>query len=92
MYSINKWSSVYDDINHHPDMIYELKLWQDIKDDMGYSEKDNNNGYTYGIYWLDDNDEVVAVEWFKTEKDRYDEVKITNNRLRNAFYDEVVQE
>lgn len=86
MNAINKYSNMYDDINHHPDMMYELKMWAEIKQDMQYPDDDNNNGLVYGIYWLDDNAEVCEVEWFKTDQERFDEVNTTNERLREAFY------
>ena len=69
----------------HPDLLYELRMWSDIKDEMDYPENDNNNGLIYGIYWLDDNREVVEVEWFKTDKERKAEVKLTQDRLLEAF-------
>jgi hypothetical protein len=90
-YEIEKYSNMYADINHHPDMMYELKRWQEIKGEMKYPKEDNNKGYTYGVYWLDDDDEVCEVEWFKTEKERFEGVNETNNRLRNAFYDEPIE-
>ena len=31
---------------------------------------DDNNGYIYGITWFDDTEEVVHVDWYKTEKER----------------------
>jgi len=77
----NKMNDRYDDINHHPDMMYELRMWEDIKDEMDYPEEDNNNGLIYGIYWLDDNDEVCDVEWLATEAERHNEVKETNKQL-----------
>ena len=74
----------YDDL-YHPDLMYELRMWSDIKDEMDYPENDNNNGLIYGIYWLDDNGDVVDVEWFETEEDRRNEVVLTVDRLRDAF-------
>ncbi len=67
----------YDDINHHPDMMYELTMWEDIKDEMDYPEEDNNNGFIYGIYWLDNDQEVLDVSWFKSEEERHEEVERT---------------
>ena len=86
--SINEYSNMYDDINHHPDMMYELRLWDEIKEEMSYPEEDNNNDFVYGVYWLDDNDEVMDVQWFKSDQERYNEINETNKRLRNAFYGE----
>ncbi len=73
------------DIQHHPDMIYELRMWEEIKDEMDYPESDNNNGLIYGIYWLDDNDEVVEVEWFGSEEERFEQVKKVNEQLRKEY-------
>lgn len=67
----------YKGINHHPNMMYELRMWEDIKDEMDYPEEDNNNGFIYGIYWLDDNQEVIDVSWFKSEEERHEELERT---------------
>lgn len=72
----------YDDFQHHPDMMYELRMWEEIKDEMGYEKSDDNQGLIYGVYWLDDNDECVDVEWFKTEQERHAEVYKTNEQLK----------
>lgn len=56
---------------------YELQMWEDIKDEMDYPEEDNNNGFIYGIYWLDDNQEVIDVSWFKSEEERHEELERT---------------
>lgn len=69
----------------HPDLMYELKMWSDVKEETGYPEDDDNCGLIYGIYWLDDNGEVVEVEWFETEEDRRNEVVLTVDRLRESF-------
>lgn len=47
-------------------MRIELNKWD--------SKNDNNKGYIYGIYYLD-NDEVVEVEWFKTDEERQKVIK-----------------
>ena len=53
-------------------MKYELVHWQDIKKDMKiYEDSDNNDGFVFGVNLLDeDSDEVVDVQWFKTEQER----------------------
>lgn len=48
----------------------ELELWENVCRDMKYPEEDNNNGYIYGINYLDDNNEIVDVTWFQTEEER----------------------
>lgn len=79
----------YEDINPHPDLLYELVLWQDIKNDFVQGENtDDNNGLEFGVYWLDDNDQICDAEWFKTDEERFGEVDTTNKRLREAFYGE----
>ena len=55
-------------------MKVELEMWENIKKDMGYNESDNNEGYIYGIYYLDDVD-IVEVEWYKTEQKRQEVIK-----------------
>lgn len=78
--------------NPHPDLLYELVSWGKVKDEFvaDTPNKDNNNGLEYGIYWLDDNDQICDAEWFKTDEERFQEVLITNQRLREAFYDEKI--
>lgn len=56
---------------------YELQMWEDIKDEMDYPEEDNNNGFIYGIYWLDNDQEVIDVSWFKSEEERHEELERT---------------
>ena len=55
-------------------MKVELEFWENIKKDMGYNENNNNDGYIYGIYYLDD-DDIVEVEWYKTEQERQEVIK-----------------
>ena len=77
---INKYLQ-YEDINAHPDLIYQLVRAEDV-----FLAGDNNEGLTYGIEWLDDNNEVCEMEWFATEIERFNEVYSTNDRLRKSFY------
>lgn len=74
--NINQYEGIF-----HKDLIYELQMWEDVKEEMNYPADDNNNGLIYGIYWLDDNYEVVDVEWFRSEEERYAEVIKTNKEL-----------
>lgn len=55
-------------------MRYELVRWQDVKNDMKiYEDSDNNDGFVFGVNLLDeDSNEVVDVQWFKTEQERAD--------------------
>ena len=34
------------------------------------NEYHNNNGYIYGIEHLDENENVIDIEWFKSQKER----------------------
>lgn len=54
-----------------------LVYWNDVKKDMGYSSTDDNKGFIFGIETLDDNEEIIDVSWFKTEKEQL-----------KAFYEE----
>ena len=45
---------------------FEYVYWDDIRDD----KSDDNDGYIYGINLLDENNEVLDVQWFKTEEER----------------------
>ena len=47
----------------------ELEHWENVRRDMKYPKEDNNNGYVYGLHILL-NDEIIDVEWFKTEEER----------------------
>jgi len=42
----------------------EIEHWENVRKSMKYPIEDNNNGYVYGIYILDE-DVVVDAEWFK---------------------------
>ena len=47
----------------------EVVNWSDIKADMKYA--DDNNGYIYGIYSLDDEGwDIIDVQWYKSEEER----------------------
>ena len=52
----------------------ELILWEQVRLDCKYPKEDNNNGYTYGLNLLD-NGEIIDVQWFKNNKERFDFVK-----------------
>lgn len=54
----------------------EFIEWQDIKRDLKLPIDDNNDGYIYGIAYLDDEGvDTLEVEWFKTNKERYNIVE-----------------
>ena len=52
----------------------ELILWEQVRLDCKYPKEDNNNGYTYGLNLLD-NGEIIDVQWFKNDQERFDFVK-----------------
>ena len=64
-------------------MKYELVHWQDVKNDMKiYEDSDDNEGFVFGINVLDeDSDEVVDVQWFKTEQERADVLQENEEKL-----------
>ena len=52
-------------------MNIELINWADVKADSKlYAEDDNNNGYVFGYNLLDDFEQIIDCEWFKTDKER----------------------
>ena len=38
-------------------------------------KSDNNNGFIYGVEHQDENENVIDIEWFKTEDERDIELK-----------------
>ena len=65
----------------------ELEHWDNVKRACKYPIEDNNEGYIYGIYLLDndypDYYEVLEVEWFKTDKERFKAIKKYNLEIVN---------
>ena len=62
-------------------MIIKKVNWYTEELDEFYDEDKDNNGYIYGIYLHENEDEEdhTEVEWFKTEEERDREVdKLTN--------------
>ena len=62
----------------------ELEHWDNIKKDCKYPEDDNNDGYVYGIYVLD-GDDIIDVEWFKTDKERFKVIDKYNLEIVNQM-------
>ena len=50
-------------------MKVEKKNWYDEELDKFYDTEKDNNGFIYGVYGYDRED-VVDVQWFKTENER----------------------
>ena len=49
-------------------MKYELVRWET-------KGSDDNNGFVWGVHYLDEYDEVLDVEWFKTKQERANELQ-----------------
>ena len=58
----------------------ELILWEQVQLDCKYPKEDNNNGYTYGLNLLDNGD-IIDVEWFKSDQERFEYIKNNNLKL-----------
>ena len=57
----------------------EFIEWEDIKRDLKLPIEDNNDGYIYGIAYLDDEGiDTLDCEWFKTNEERYAEAESLN--------------
>ncbi len=52
----------------------EIVMWEKVRQDCKYPKEDNNNGYTYGLNLLDNGD-IIDVQWFKNDKERFEFVK-----------------
>lgn len=37
--------------------------------------ENNNNGYEFGLYILNENNKILDCEWYKSEKEREEEIK-----------------
>lgn len=64
------------------EQLVELVLWEQVQLDCKYPKEDNNNGYTYGLNLLDNGD-IIDVEWFKSDQERFEYIKNNNLKLRN---------
>ena len=62
-------------------MKYELVCWET-------KGSDDNNGFVWGVHYLDEYDEVLGVEWFKTKQERENELQkykeITTNERNDC--------
>jgi hypothetical protein len=47
-----------------------IKLEKKMKIKVDWNGKDDNNGFIYGIEHQDENENVIDIEWFKTEEER----------------------
>jgi hypothetical protein len=58
----------------------ERVLWETIRKDCKYPIEDDNNGFSFGLNFIDFEVEgdIIDVEWFKTEEERENYI-IENN-------------
>ena len=70
----------------------ELVMWEQVRQDCKYPKEDNNNGLIYGLYFIDDfneddlgSGEVIDVEWFETDEERYKVIKENNLKIINEY-------
>ena len=68
----------------------EIVIWEQVRQDCKYPIEDNNNGLIYGLYLIDDfneddlgSGEVIDVEWFKTDEERFKVIKENNLKIIN---------
>lgn len=61
----------------------QLIMWEEVRSACKYPIEDNNKGYIYGLYLLNDQDEVLDVEWFKTDQKRFDSIEKFNLKIIN---------
>ena len=68
----------------------EIVTWEQVRQDCKYPKKDNNNGLIYGLYLIDNfneddlgSGEVIDVEWFETDEERYKVIKENNLKIIN---------
>ena len=62
----------------------ELEHWENIRKDCKYPKEDDNNGYVYGINLIDE-DDIIDVQWFKNDKDRFQFIKENNLEIINSM-------
>jgi len=68
----------------------EIVMWEQVRQDCKYPKEDNNNGLIYGLYLIDNfneddlgSGEVVDVEWFETDEERYKVIRENNLKIIN---------
>jgi hypothetical protein len=62
------------------EQLVELILWEQVQLEYKYPKEDNNNGYTYGLNLLDNGD-IIDVQWFESDQERFDYIKNNNLKL-----------
>jgi hypothetical protein len=61
----------------------ELVLWEEVRKDCGYPETDDNDGYTYGLNFME-GDDISDVEWYKTIEERNQVIKDLDLKIINC--------
>jgi hypothetical protein len=63
----------------------ELIMWEDIKRDCNYPQEDNNEGFIYGLNYVDFENEgdIYEVEWFKSDEERFKNIEEMNPIIIN---------
>ena len=51
-------------------MNIDIKNFTDTEPVDWVSKFDNNDGYIFGIHYLDEYGNIIAIQWFKTESER----------------------
>ena len=62
----------------------ELEHWDNIKRDCKYPKEDNNEGYIFRINLIDD-DDIIDVQWFKNDKERFRFIEENNLEIINSM-------
>ena len=68
MSSDNEEASSLDKYHCVPLIAYPVE-WEDVRRDNKYPTEDDNNGFIYGIEWMD-GEEVTDVTWYISEEIR----------------------
>jgi hypothetical protein len=45
------------------------------EEDLHNFYKHENNGFVWGLYYIDKNENVIDIQWFQTKKEREDYLK-----------------
>ena len=52
----------------------ELVMWETVRNDLKLPIEDNNDGFIYGLYFIDFEGEgdIIDAQWFKDSQERDD--------------------
>ena len=62
----------------------ELEYWENVRKDCKYPIEDNNDGYVYGINLIDE-DDIIDVQWFRNDEERFKFIKENNLEIINQM-------